>query len=881
MKKICLLLVLLFVFSGCSSKTKESLYAEGVEQVEASNPGAAVVYFKNALEKDGNFLEARFQLAKAYAALGKNEQAEKELTKVLTQNPSREDVLLELARINNAMGRGEQAFTFGEQFLSKRPGAIEGLEVLGISCAIMKRYDEALEYLTRALHADPTRSKTKLELASVHVATGSVEKARGVLNEVIQAEPRNFKALFMLASVEERAGNRDSASSLYQKILQFDKNQTVASYKLGLLFLDKGQVDKAQAEADQLIKKYPKRGDGYRLKGLVDFYRKKYDDAITSLQQSIKLGPSLEGYHFLGLCYYNKGELESALSQFRVILDRVPNARKARLMTAQTLLAQKRIEDGIAEIKKVLADDDADATAHNLLGSAYMSQGLFEEGMRELHRATKLDPKMVNAHLKKGAFYFSKGRNVEGETELATAVQAAPDVQNSRLLLASYYHSQKKAAKALLVLQAGLTGGKQDAPLHNAIAAVQFAAGNKAEGVKNLEMAKRVDPAFPASYQNLAGFYAASGDYPKAMAEFGTLLDRDPNNLRAMFGLAALNEISGKDSDALSYYKKATQTKAPEAFLALAGYHQKKGETGKALDVLDEAIKLDSRSVMPLEAKGRLLLGQKEFRKALRTFGEVEVLDQDKGVSLKITAYIAMKDAAQAIEQAGRLIAKRPGATQGYLLLASVYQSLNDLPAAINEANKAIRADSRSGEARLVLGNLHQARKEYDKALMAYQDALNLKPGDVQAQFSIGSLYDVTGKKKDAASRYRAILDTNDSFVPALNNLAYLCADGYGNKEEALRLAITAFKLQPGNAGIMDTVGYALVKNGRTADAVKVMERAAALLPNNPTVRYHLGLAYHLAGDKAKSVQALQKSLALGQCEDTKAVQVLLAQLKQ
>lgn len=880
MKILSLLLILLLTCTACGSKTKESLYDEGVKQMEAANPGAAVVFFKNALEKDGNYLEARFQLAKAYAALGKSEHAEKEFTKVLTQNPSRDEVLLELAKISNASGKGEQGYSFGEQYLSKHPGKVEGLEVLGISFAVRKRYAEALDYLTQALKADPTRVATKLELASVHMASGTVEQAKSFLNEVHQADPRNLKAMFMLASAEKGAGNGDKAASWYQNILKVEPNQATAQYKLGLLHLERGEIDKADQLADELVKKLPKKGDGYRLKGLVYFYRNKIDDAIASLQQSIKLAPTLEAHHFLGLCYYNKGELESALSQFRIILDRVPNARKARLMIAQTLLMQKRTEDGIAEIKKVLAVDDGDAAAHNLLGSAYMSQGLFDEGMRELNRATKLDPKMVNAYVKKGAFYFSKGRNSEGETELATAVQAAPTVQSNRLLLASYYQREKKPAKAMSVLRAGLNGTKLDAPLYNAIAALHLAAGNKAEGVKSLEQAKLVDAFFPASYQNLAGFYAASGDYQKAIAELNALLAKDPKNLMAMFGLAALSDLSGKDSDALGYYQKAAETSAPDAFLALAAYHKKKGAAGKALEVLDKAVKLDPRSLTLLEAKGRLLVDQKEYRKALKVFDDVEALDQEKGVALKIGVYVAMKDSAQAIEQAGRLVAKHPGSVQGYLLLASVYRSLNDIPSALGEANRAIKADANSVEARLVLGNLHQARKEYDKALAAYQEALKVKPGSPQAQFSIGTVYDATGKKKEAAAKYRSILDSNDSYVPALNNLAYLCADGYGSKEEALRLAITAFRLQPGNAGIMDTVGYALAKNGRSADAVKVMERAVTLMPADPSVRYHLGLAYYLAGDKAKAEQALQKSLTLGESSDSKAARVLLAQLK-
>lgn len=880
MKISSLLLMVLLCFAACSSKTKETLYAEGVKQLDASNPAGAVVYFKNALAKDGNFGEARFQLAKAYAVLGKNELAEKEFTKVLKQYPSRDEVLLELARVNNAMGRGEQAFGFGERYLARQPGTVAGLEALGISCAVRKKYQEARGYLERALDAEPGRVATKLELASVNLVAGRVQEAKALLNEVIQAEPRNAKAYSMLAVVEKRAGNNDKAVSLYRSILQFAPGDSVARYKIGLIQVEEGQLEEAERAADQLVKQFPKKGDGYRLKGLVSFYRKKYGDAVASLQQSIKLDPTLEGYHFLGLCYYNQGQLESALSQFRFILDKLPSARQARLMTAQTLLVQKRTDDAIVEIKKVLAADDADAAAHNLLGSAYLAQGLFEEGLRELNLATKLDPKLVAAYLKKGAFFFSRGKNAQGETELVTAVKVAPDLLNNRLLLASYYQRQGKGDMALSLLKSGLTGVEADAPLLNAMAALHFAADRKADGVRSLEEAKRVAPSFPASYQNLAGFYAASGEYQKALAEFALLLKREPGNLSALLGSATLSEISGREGDAIRFYQAATLTKAPDAFLALAGYHHKKGASEQALEVLDQAIELSPAALAPLEAKGRILMARKEHKKALKAFDELEARDEEQGVALKIEAYLAMQQGAKAVEQAQRLIAKRPWSAQGHLVLGSVYQSTGDLPSALGEAARAIKADPKSVEARLFLGKLYQLQKEYAKASAAYQDALKIKPDSPQAEFMLGALCDVTGRKKEAVARYRAILARSGNFAPALNNLAYLCADGYGAKEEALRLAIGAFRLRPGDAGVMDTVGYALLRNGRAAEAVSVLERAAALLPNDTTVSYHLGLAYHQVGDKVRSEQALRKALLLGEGPDTKSARELLALLK-
>lgn len=877
---ILTLMILLCTFCGCNSKSKEALHAEGVKLLDSGNPGGAVVMFRSALEKDENYSDARFFLAKAYAALGKREMAEKEFTKVLKQNPSRDEVTLELAKLFIANKKGDDALRLAEQYLAKHPGNIDGLEVVGMSCAVAKRYNDAEAYLQQALKADPARSKTKLELASVYVAAGTVQKGKTLLEEVVLADPKNPRPFYMLAALEKGLGNSDRALELYRRILENNKSEAFASYKIGLLHIEKGELDKADAAADELVKGFPNRGDGHRLKGLVNFHRKNYADAINTLLTSLKLAPTLEGYYFLGLCYYNRGELESALSQFRKILDTLPTARQARLMAATVLLTQKRIDDAISEINKALELDDRDAVAHNLLGNAYMEKGMFDEGMRELNRATSIDPKIVDAYLKKGYFYFSRGKNIEGETELATAIQAAPDIVSSRLLLASHYLQEGKNAKALSVLKSGLTGKQSDARLYNGIASVLLAENKRDEGIGNLLKAKNVDPAFPASYQNLASYYAASGNYDKAITEYISLLQNDPRNTAAMLALAALYEIKGNDGEAQVYYQKAKETKTAAAFLAQAGYHMKKKETDKALTVLDEAIKVDARNVSAMEMKGRILVGENKYKEALRVFEEIETLNPELGVALKISTYVIMKEYPKALEQARRIIAKYPTSAQGYIVLASIYESQKDYASALKEIKNGIRVDPQNLQALINLGKIHEARNDYDQAMSVYTDAQRKKPDFIPALFAQGALLDKSGKKKEAVVKYRAILEKSSLYAPALNNLAYLYADGYGNKEESLRLAITAFKQQPGNAGVMDTLGYALLKNSRKDDARKVLEKAATLLPKDPTVSYHLALAYKETGDRSHALQAIQTSLTLGDFPDAGAARALLAELK-
>ena len=296
--------------------------------------------------------------------------------------------------------------------------------------------------------------------------------------------------------------------------------------------------------------------------------------------------------------------------------------------------------------------------------------------------------------------------------------------------------------------------------------------------------------------------------------------------------------------------------------------------------MLDEAIKLDSRNLAALEMKGKILVSENKGKEALKAFEEIEARNPDAGLALKIGAYVQLKEYPKALEQARRVIDKYPRSAQGYLIQASIREKQNDTAGAISEVNNGLRVDPRNVQAMLNLGRLHETRRDYSQAMAAYAEAVKVKPDFAPAHFAQGALLDLTGKKKEALAKYATALEKAPNYTPALNNLAYLYADGYGSKTEALRLAITAYKQEPGNAGLMDTLGYALLKNNRREDAKKALEQAAKLLPDNPTVSYHLAMAYKETGDRAKAATALQKALAAGNFQDAAAARALQAELK-
>ena len=168
--------------------------------------------------------------------------------------------------------------------------------------------------------------------------------------------------------------------------------------------------------------------------------------------------PDLSGFYFSGLINYRLNQLEQALGNFQKALDKNPEHIPSRLMVAQTLLKQGRIDDCIIEAEKVLSRNPANGQAHNLLGSAYLAKGQYDRAMEELNKAIEIDPSLASAYLKKGLFNLAVGNFRQGGADLQDALAAAPEILNNRLLLANYYLRQHNYSKAIEVLEAGLNG---------------------------------------------------------------------------------------------------------------------------------------------------------------------------------------------------------------------------------------------------------------------------------------------------------------------------------------------------------------------------------------------------------------------------------------
>jgi Tfp pilus assembly protein PilF len=111
----------------------------------------------------------------------------------------------------------------------------------------------------------------------------------------------------------------------------------------------------------------------------------------------------------------------------------------------------------------------------------------------------------------------------------------------------------------------------------------------------------------------------------------------------------------------------------------------------------------------------------------------------------------------------------------------------------------------------------------------------------------------------------KSVLSLEEDHVQALNYLAYTYAEAGIEMDSAEKMARRARELKPEDGYVLDTLGWVLFKQGRFEDAVKVLEDAHRLQPNEAIIADHLGDAYYYFRMPERAKRLYEKAAALAE----------------
>lgn len=222
-----------------------------------------------------------------------------------------------------------------------------------------------------------------------------------------------------------------------------------------------------------------------------------------------------------------------------------------------------------------------------------------------------------------------------------------------------------------------------------------------------------------------------------------------------------------------------------------------------------------------------------------------------------------------------RVPATDPLAPVVQLRLASLYARDDRIGDATRLLTKLSDALPNQPEPLAQLGDTLAGDKRFAEAVQAYDRAVALLPRPGAADWVLfyarGAALERLHEWPRAQADMNRALELSPDQPIALNFLGYSMADRNQNLNAAQDMIQRALHARPNDGAIVDSMGWVKLRLGDTREALRLLERAAEMEPEDPSITGHLGDAYWTAGRHLEAEDQWRRALVLKPDPDEQA----------
>jgi len=160
----------------------------------------------------------------------------------------------------------------------------------------------------------------------------------------------------------------------------------------------------------------------------------------------------------------------------------------------------------------------------------------------------------------------------------------------------------------------------------------------------------------------------------------------------------------------------------------------------------------------------------------------------------------------------------------------------------------------------MIEAQLLREANQFDEAYRVLDQALEKLPNDIDLLYETAMMADKIGKPYVFEELMRKLIKIKPDHAQAYNALGYGMLERNERIPEAMKLVEKALQLAPNDASIMDSVGWGYYRSGKLDESVKMLRRAYAGNAN-PEIAAHLGEVLWVRGDKAEARKIWRESL--------------------
>ena len=584
----------------------------------------------------------------------------------------------------------------------------------------------------------------------------------------------------------------------------------------------------------------------------------------------------------------SSGDMAGALASLERARKLDPGAAEIPAEIAGYYYRQNRPADAIVAAEQALKIDKDNVEAHNILGTVYSA---WADG------GSPPPPGQSPVSTREAAI------------EHLTAIQNTPLMATNPNLQMTLGRLQLRAGKvdlAVPILEKVAAQAPWSPQPLLLLYEAQIALGKLDDAERSLMQAAEIDPRYFAqlgqfyerqgrwedsasAYEEAIGNsrqpsrdlqirYAAvlinmDGGAAKARQILGELLKASPADTRLLYMLSTAERSSGDDKGAEATARKIVSLDATNlsGLRALVAVLFDKFEYKQIVEVVTPLVKDPSR------AKGRELEGaavlvqlgvaQQQLANwdgSIAAFTAAKSLtpdDTDIDAYL-IQANLTARRYVRAETLARETLARDPDQPRMVRLRAQALLKSGKAAEANKLLEDAVASQPNNRDYVIGLADLYTDQKRTDDALRVLGQARQTFGDDHALAMRFANVYDGGGRLDDAEKELRKLMAEDPLNADAMNSLSYMFAEHDVRLTDAVDLAQRALKVEPGNPAYLDTLGWALFKQGNIEAAAEPLARAAAILIGNSVIQDHHGDVLARQGRSVEAIAAWQRALA-------------------
>ncbi len=232
--------------------------AEALERAESY--GWAFEVFVKAVEREAGLRAAREGLVRSAIRAGRADEAERVLRRMM-EGP---EPLESLGLLYRRLRRFDDALEAIGKALELESGSEEALR-LGAEISADRGDTNAMSrFAERLLEQDPLDAEAKALLAEVRLREGDIERASHESASILARHPDQVRALQVHAIAHAELGNQNLARESFEKLLEIEPEDWIQLGNLGKLELGAGNPERAAELFERAVDLNSRNLEGYR-----------------------------------------------------------------------------------------------------------------------------------------------------------------------------------------------------------------------------------------------------------------------------------------------------------------------------------------------------------------------------------------------------------------------------------------------------------------------------------------------------------------------------------------------------------------------------------------------------------------------------------------